>query len=145
MMFKSVLAIGILTGFANADYRCATNHGNFNIRSQWATAARDNGGNTPGRSGFPHEFGGGSGSGNTKLHFYGADSRCNQDNPSLFEFPVMKDGSTYARDQRHGVTGTPARVVYLQADLTLCGVMTHVIEDPQDHHGSGDFRVCDSV
>ena len=55
----------------------------------------------------------------------------------------MKDGSVYKKDEKHENTQTPARVVYLQDGKTLCGVMTHVIEDKKDHHGSGNFRVCD--
>ncbi|KAI6088166.1 Ribonuclease/ribotoxin [Hypoxylon rubiginosum] len=145
MMFKTALILGVLANFANADYRCATNRGNFNIKSAWANDAKTNGGSTTGKSGFPHAFGGSSGS-NAQLRFYGSDNRCNEQNPSLYEFPVMKDGSKYAKDEKHGQTETPARVVYLQADTSvLCGVMTHVIEDATDHHGSGDFRVCDWV
>src|SRR5699024_10098899 len=93
---------------------------------------------------YPHAFNGRSGSPTSaKLKFLGADARCNENNPKLFEFPVMKDGSAYPKNEPHGTTRTPARVVYLQDGNTLCDVMTHVIEDRTDHHGSGDFRVCD--
>ncbi|XXH05599.1 hypothetical protein Hte_012031 [Hypoxylon texense] len=143
MMFKTAFVLSVLANFANADYKCATNRGNFNIKRDWADAARANGGSTTGKSGFPHAFGGSSGS-NAQLRFYGSDNRCNQQDPKLFEFPVMKNGARYAKDEKHGQTETPARVVYLQDDTkVLCGVMTHVVEDPNDHHGSGDFRVCD--
>lgn len=55
----------------------------------------------------------------------------------------MKNGHAYKKDDKHDHTETPARVVYLQDGKTLCGVMTHVIEK-DDHHGEGDFRVCDN-
>ncbi|KAI0478185.1 Ribonuclease/ribotoxin [Xylaria cf. heliscus] len=145
MLFKNIVAASMLSTFVAADYSCLTNLGRFTIKSAWATAARDAGGAVPGASGFPHKFGGGANP-TTQLVFYGADARCNQRNPALWEYPVLKDGKKYPKDQSHGTTPTPARVVYLQADpKVLCGVMTHVIEDKNDHHGSGDFRVCDPI
>ncbi|KAI0378210.1 Ribonuclease/ribotoxin [Hypomontagnella monticulosa] len=147
MMIKTVLSVALLAASAVADYKCTTNLGSFNIKSSWATAARDNGKNTTNsKSGFPHTFGGGSGSGTTQLTFYGADPKCNEKKPKLYEFPIMKDGSKYNKNEKHSVTETPVRVVYLQdKNLTLCGVMTHVIEDKKTHKGTGDFRVCDAT
>ncbi|KAJ6440033.1 chitin synthase activator (Chs3) [Purpureocillium lavendulum] len=142
MMLKSLLAVAAFVATAAADYHCMTNLGKFTIKETWADAAFRAGGTTTGKSGFPHAFGGQSGGG-AQLKFYGADARCNEKNPKLFEFPVMKDGTIYPKDEKHDRTRTPARVVYLQDGKTLCGVMTHVIEDKNDHHGSGDFRVCD--
>ncbi|KYK57258.1 hypothetical protein DCS_04265 [Drechmeria coniospora] len=143
MMLKGTLVIFALASAAAANFRCLTNLGSFVIREQWALDGVRLGGVTTGRSGFPHAFGGQSGGG-AQLRFYGADNRCNERNPRLFEFPVNKDGRPYPKDERHD-TNTPARVVYLQDGRTLCGVMTHVIEDPKTHHGSGNFRVCDRV
>lgn len=53
-------------------------------------------------------------------------------------------GKLIRRDskRRGDGTPTPARVVYLQADMTLCGVMTHVDETALGN-GQGPFRVCD--
>lgn len=79
------------------------------------------------------------------MKFYGANMKCNEKNPRLFEFPIMKDGSRYNKDEKHGVTGTPVRAVYLQDTLEICGVMTHVIEEPKTHKGDKDFRVCDAI
>ena len=96
---------------------------------------------------FPHDFFGKASATGAQLKFYGADPRCNEaqkDGTALFEFPVYGDGRLYDKDSKRDVTDTPARVVYLKADLTRCGVMTHVIEN-DDHTGSGDFRVCDYV
>lgn len=93
---------------------------------------------------FPHEFHGLAGKGKAQLKFYGADPRCNQKDPDLYEYPVMLDGQKYPKNVKHGTTKTPARVVYLHQDgKTLCGVMTHVIENKSMHQGTGDFRVCD--
>ncbi|UNI19639.1 hypothetical protein JDV02_005814 [Purpureocillium takamizusanense] len=143
MMFnKSLFAVATLVAAATADYCCGTNIGRFAITQNWANAAMNAGGTTPGKSGDPHEFGGQSGDG-AQLKFYGADLRCNEQKPKLFEFPVMKDGSFYDKNVKHGYIGTPARVVYLQDGKTLCGVMTHFIEDRNTHQGSGPFRVCD--
>ncbi|THU77460.1 hypothetical protein K435DRAFT_812423 [Dendrothele bispora CBS 962.96] len=144
-MFNNFLALALLAGPVLADYHCMTSLGKFDITASVAQTAMNNGGTTTGKSGFPHAFGGGSGSGDTRLIFYGSDPRCNQRNPSLLEYPVFRDGKKYGKDDKHGNTQTPARVVYFidSNEPHLCGVMTHVIEDRVDHHGSGNFRVCD--
>ncbi|GJN85239.1 hypothetical protein PLIIFM63780_008803 [Purpureocillium lilacinum] len=140
MMLKSLVA----TAAVAANYHCLTTNGTFTIQQRWADDAFRAGGTAPTRSGYPHAFNGRSGGPTSaQLKFLGADPRCNERNPKLFEYPIMKNGSPYPRDRPHGTTGTPVRVVYLQDGTTLCGVMAHVIEDKNDHHGSGDFRVCD--
>ncbi|KAI1852748.1 hypothetical protein JX265_003235 [Neoarthrinium moseri] len=159
MMFNSVLPLALLASLAAADYRCATNAGSFTITNDIAKAAVANGGtNTKTSSRFPHGFAGMSGNGTpgdhlhkgTQLKFYGADSRCNEkqdDDPeksNLLEFPVFQNGKSFNKDEKRdkGVL-TPARVVYVKSDMTLCGVMTHAVKNT-DGSGEGDFRVCDS-
>jgi len=88
------------------------------------------------------ENAGGKSKCNTQLKFYGgADPKCNEKNPKLMEYPVMKDGKKYAgRD--NGSTLTPERAIFLQGTKELCGVVTHWIE-AKNAVGSGLFRVCD--
>jgi len=148
MVSVKAVVLSVLVGSVTADYRCATNRGNtVTVSVAQADAAINRGGNTVGKSGFPHDFFGKASATGAQLKFYGADPRCNEaqkDGTALFEFPVYGDGRLYDKDSKRDVTDTPARVVYLKADLTRCGVMTHVIEN-DDHTGSGDFRVCDYV
>ncbi|THU86059.1 hypothetical protein K435DRAFT_868659 [Dendrothele bispora CBS 962.96] len=138
-MFNNFLALALLAGPVLANYHCMTNLGKFDITANVAQTAMNNGGTstTTEKSG--------SGSENTRVIFYGSDPRCNQRDPSLLEYPVFRDGKKYGKGDKHGKTRTPARVVYFidSNEPHLCGVMTHVIEDRVDHHGSGDFRVCD--
>ncbi|THU86053.1 hypothetical protein K435DRAFT_804245 [Dendrothele bispora CBS 962.96] len=145
-MFNNFLALALLAGPVLANYHCMTNLGKFDITANVAQTAMNNGGTSTAteKSGYPHEFRGTSRK-NTRVIFYGSDPRCNQRNPSLLEYPVFRNGEKYVKDKEHGHTETPARVVYFvdSNKPRLCGVMTHVIEDPKDHHGSGDFRVCD--
>lgn len=92
---------------------------------------------------YPHKFFGTSdGPGSPQIHFSGAPGPCNDAKYQLLEYPVMKDGTAFPKDSKHGTVGTPARVVYLANGKILCGVITHVTEDAKDHHGSGPFRVC---
>lgn len=160
MIFTTIVSLAVFAGAAFADYRCATNIGSTTITSDVASAAKAAGGtNTQTRSRFPHGFAGYSGNGSPGDHphqgiqviFYGADPRCNAKQPddpnqsNLLEFPVFRSGQLFDRDSRRdGGVLTPARVVYLREDMTLCGVMTHAVQNP-DGSGQGDFRVCDSI
>ncbi|KAI1145779.1 hypothetical protein F4825DRAFT_457142 [Nemania diffusa] len=107
MLFKDIVAISMLFTLVAADYKCSTNLGKFNIKSEWVTAAIKAGGDISGTSGFPHNFSGGANP-TTQLVFYGADYRCNKRDPELWEYPVLKDGSKYPKDQPHGNIPTPA-------------------------------------
>lgn len=88
------------------------------------------------------ENAGGKSKSNTQLKFYGgANAKCNEKNPKLEEYPVMKDGKKYPGREK-GNTLTPARAIFLQGTKELCGVVTHFVE-AGNHVGSGPFRVCD--
>lgn len=167
MQLSNFFAVALLaTGALAADFHCTTKYvgknapkdskatHKFSFSEKDAKAAMQAGGTTVDKSGFPHAFGGGSsdggsntggGGGSGQLKFYGADNRCNQKNPKLLEFPILFDGKISKKGGKRGGEGTPspARVVYLQDGKTLCGVMTHVLEDYKGHQGKGNFRVCD--
>ncbi|CAG8949286.1 hypothetical protein HYFRA_00004911 [Hymenoscyphus fraxineus] len=130
----------------DAGYHCVNSSGRFTIKQVWALKAMATGGTEPGLSSYPHQFfgmQGDGGSAGTQLKFIGADSRCNEKDPQLLEFPVAKDGKLINKNMPGGAK-TPARVVYLKSDpKVLCGVMTHIAENKLTGRGSGDFKVCD--
>lgn len=55
----------------------------------------------------------------------------------------MQDGSVYP-GRMNGNSLTPARAIFIVATGELCGEVTHFVEDPTTHVGSGPFRVCDA-
>ncbi|KAH8178131.1 hypothetical protein LIA77_03213 [Sarocladium implicatum] len=149
-----------LVNAASANYICTTSRSAPTITDDIARQAVVNGGtNTNTKSRFPHGFAGMTGNGTPgdylhdgwKIYFYGADPRCNADQPEnpdesgLLEFPVFASGKSFNKDAKRGEgVLTPVRVIYLREDMTMCGVITHVIEN-DDGSGAGDFRYCDST
>ncbi|KAF2149067.1 hypothetical protein K461DRAFT_301643 [Myriangium duriaei CBS 260.36] len=149
-MVKILLALTGLVAAVDKDFSCSTNKGSFKITYAQAQAAAKAGGVDRGLSrysSYPHPFHGGSGSGTYKIVFYDIpDKQCNR-GQGLLEYPVYSDGTAWEKQKlvKDIKKKTPARVVYLQHNLKICGVMVHVIEDKGTGQGSGDFRVCDKV